>query len=114
MIMYARWWKENRLNDPKETAIRDGGSDLEDPPPTSRATASSRGSWEQVSSTPTKGYRGPTGKGNTKPSPKRENPTAEEYQKTTMDATADPAVIEEIKALELKLALLKDKARGSQ
>ena len=66
LIMYARWWKENRLNDPKETAIRDSGSDLEDPPPTSRATASSRGSWEQVSSTPTKGYRGPTGKGNTK------------------------------------------------
>ena len=67
-----------------------------------------------VTDTPTKGYRGTTGKGNTKPSLKRENPTVEESKKGTMDAEANPELIEEIRNLETKLAQEKDKARESR
>ncbi|CAE7900046.1 RE1, partial [Symbiodinium sp. KB8] len=128
LMMFAKWWKEEQQVKAGRTKIKEDTSDYEDyqkeihsgyaNPPRSHNThespakakstaTSSRGSWEEVSAYSRECHI-PTGKGNAKTTSKRTN--HEIFEKTTMDAKADPGVLDEIAALETKLAILKDKA----
>ena len=74
-----------------------------------RPTSSSAASWEAVSTTPQK-----SGKGNQKTvTPKRNKPEDEPLEHKTMESEVDPAVLEEIRVLQTRLAVLKDKAKSS-
>ncbi|OLP99804.1 hypothetical protein AK812_SmicGene17601 [Symbiodinium microadriaticum] len=127
LMMFAKWWKEEQQVKAGRTKIKEDTSDYEDyqkeihsgyaNPPRSHNThespakakstaTSSRGSWEEVSAYSRERHI-PTGKGNAKTTSKRTN--HEIFEKTTMDAKADPGVLDEIAALETKLAILKDK-----
>ncbi|CAE6947744.1 unnamed protein product [Symbiodinium sp. CCMP2592] len=111
LVMYARWWQEHQHSKSNKVKIYDEDSEAEDSKWSQRAATSSKGSWDEVSLTPTKGY---TGKGNTKATPKRPSKDLIGKDKKIMDSQPDQDVLDEIQALETKLALLKDKARDRE
>ncbi|CAE7261564.1 RE2 [Symbiodinium sp. CCMP2592] len=105
---YGSWAVEQQNTKSSKAKIYDEDSEEEGSKGTQRAATSSRGSWDEVSLTPTKGY---TGKGNTKATPKRPSKDLIGKDEKIMDSQPDQNVLEEIQALETKLAVLKDKAR---
>ena len=113
LMMYAKWWNEQQKIKAGRTHIPEEDDSYEDPPSSVRSPTPTRTSWEEVSITPSKGYRGPTGKGNTKMTPKRGHCEAQDGIVKKMEFQTDPAVLQEIADLETKLAVLKDRARGS-
>ncbi|CAE7435682.1 unnamed protein product, partial [Symbiodinium sp. CCMP2456] len=114
LAMYAKWWQNQQLALSTTAEIMDEESDQDYPANTHPTSTPSRGSWEEVSVTKTKGYSGSTGKGNTKATPKRDNQVLHEKDEKIMDSQPDPSTLAEIQALETKLAILKDKARSSR
>ncbi|CAE7596688.1 unnamed protein product, partial [Symbiodinium necroappetens] len=109
LAMYAKWWQNQQLALSTTAEIMDEESDQDYPANTHPTSTPSRGSWEEVSVTKTKGYSGSTGKGNTKATPKRDNQVLHEKDEKIMDSQPDPSTLAEIQALETKLAILKDK-----
>ncbi|CAE7510826.1 GIP [Symbiodinium sp. CCMP2592] len=113
LVMYARWWSEQQKNKAGRAKIPVEDEDYEGTISSRRSPTSTGTSWEEVTVTPSKGYRQSSGKGNTKTTPKRMSPELLEKTEGKMDSQADAAVLQEIADLETKLAILKDKARGS-
>ena len=114
LVRFARWWEQNE-------AKKRGGYTHEEPEEMSRklmpaSAGSSPTSWESVSvwetqwpakATVAEGEKTqmPMTPGNTKRRTKEHNPAI-------MEDEIDETTAEEIKQLELRLALLKDKARA--
>ncbi|CAE6967476.1 unnamed protein product [Symbiodinium sp. CCMP2592] len=90
LVMYARWWQEQQRAKSNKTEIHDEDSE------------------DEVNLTPTKRYNG---KGNTKATPKRPSKDLIDKDEKIMDSQPDQTVLDEIKALETNLAVLKDKDR---
>ena len=108
LVRYARWWQGEQEAKAAKVKIPDEDVDASYFNENRRRPPSSTSSWDAVSvMTPEKTK---TGRGYAK-NTKRQN----EGLKTEgeMESQPDPAVLEEIKALETKLAVLKDKARSS-
>ncbi|CAE7295005.1 unnamed protein product, partial [Symbiodinium sp. CCMP2592] len=110
LVMYARWWSEQQKNKAGRAKIPVEDEDYEGTISSRRSPTPTKTSWEEISVTPSKGYRQPSGKGNTKTTPKRMSPELQEKTEGKMDSQADAAVLQEIADLETKLAILKDKS----
>ena len=114
LVMYARWWSEQQKEKATHAKVPVEDDTYEGTVSAYRSPAPTITSWEEVSQASSKGYSETTGKGNTKAKVKRVNPEAQEKTTQKMDAQVDAAVLQEIADLETKLAVLKDKSRGSR
>ncbi|CAE7219835.1 unnamed protein product, partial [Symbiodinium sp. KB8] len=107
LVRYAKWFKNEMDRKSVKAHINDDTVDASYVPETSHGKTSSNSSWDAVTVLTPTNYK--TGKGYTKTTPKRGNDEMKDKSKA-MESQPDPAVLEEIKALQTKLAILKDKA----
>ncbi|CAE6942423.1 RE2 [Symbiodinium sp. CCMP2592] len=107
LVRFGRW-RENA----SKAKIPDEDVDASYVTPRNRSSGSAKDSWEAVSATTSLVTENTKGKGNVKAA-KRTTSDAKD-RSGYMDSQPDETVQAEIAALELKLAVLKDKARGRQ
>ncbi|CAE6927736.1 unnamed protein product [Symbiodinium sp. CCMP2456] len=107
LVRYARWFSNHQKEVAGRTKIADDVDETYQE--TIHKLSTEKDSWDQASMISVPKSKNPTGKGNTKTTPKRASDELKD-KKGYMDATPDAEVTAEIEALELKLALLKDKA----
>ena len=112
LIRYARWFENNLKEKANRTKVPDDESDSNYQATNTKTAGTTKDSWDAASVLTVPVVKNSSGKGSTK-SAKRSNHELKD-KSGYMEAKPDEAVTEEIQALELRLALLKDKARSSR